>query len=113
MTALQICPFIFPSTSLQHDQAHTAHVLFARHVLRINATRNRRSTVVVHVVMQLAISSTEALVLKEEWVIEKSKGIEDVEVGLITMHQSPQIVSPGLVGHLLSLPRSAHLSSAS
>jgi hypothetical protein len=58
------------SFTLQHDQSNAAHVFCTRLVPRVDAASNRRSAVVVQVVMQRTISSTEFLVLEEEWVIE-------------------------------------------
>lgn len=57
-------------------------MLCARLIPRINASRDGRSAVVVKVVMQRAVASAEALLFKEEWVVEKGESIEDIEVGL-------------------------------
>ena len=68
--------------SLEHDQTNSAHVLLAALVSGIDTARNRRSTVVVHVVVQRTIARTKALFFEEEGVIEQGERVEDVELGL-------------------------------
>lgn len=54
-----------------------------RLVPRIDAARDRRSAVVVQVVVQRAISGAEALLVEKERVVDEGEGIEDVEASLL------------------------------
>lgn len=67
---------------LQHSQADTTHMLDTRLVPAVNAACDGSCTVVVEIVVKRAVASTEALILQEERVVEKCKGVENVEIGL-------------------------------
>lgn len=67
---------------LEHDNTDTAHVLIRRQVLVVDSARDKRRTVVVKVVVQLAVSCTKLLLLEEQRVVEKGKSIQDIEFGL-------------------------------
>lgn len=67
---------------LQHSQADTTHMLDTRLVPAVNAACDGSCTVVVEIVVKRAVASTEALILQEERVVEKCKGVEHVEIGL-------------------------------
>jgi hypothetical protein len=55
---------------LQHHQPNTTHVLRTGLVPGIDAARNGRGTVVVHVVVERAVACAEALFLEEKGVVE-------------------------------------------
>lgn len=57
-------------------------MLVGRQVLVVDASGNQCCAVVVEVVVQLAVTSTEFLLLQEERVVEQSESIQDVELGL-------------------------------
>lgn len=57
-------------------------MLDTRLVPAVNATCDRSCTVVVEIVVERAVASTEALVLQEERVVEKGEGVEHIEIGL-------------------------------
>ena len=68
--------------SLEHDKTDSTHVLGARHTSVADAAGDGCSAVVVHVEVQVAVTSSEALFFEEERVVQESKGVEDVKVGL-------------------------------
>ena len=80
-------PNFFPA--LQHDQPNPAHMLRTRLIPRINPARNRRSAVIVQIVMQRAISRAEALLLQEQRIIQKRERIEDIEARLFKLVNVP------------------------
>ena len=57
-------------------------MLDTRLVPAVNAAGDGSCTVVVEIVVKRAVASTEALILQEERVVEKCKGVENVEIGL-------------------------------
>ena len=57
-------------------------MLLTRHVLGVHTTGEWCSAVVVQVIVEIAISSAEALLFQEEWIVEEGEGVEDVEFGL-------------------------------
>jgi len=67
---------------LKHDDTNTSHLGVIGEVLVVNSTHNRRSTVVVEVEVQLTIAGAELEILKEQRVVVRSEGVEDVETGL-------------------------------
>jgi hypothetical protein len=67
---------------LEHDDTNASHLGLVGEVLVVDSTRNRRSTVIVEVEMQLTITGAELEFLKEQRVVVRSKGVEDVETGL-------------------------------
>lgn len=67
---------------LQHDQSNPTHRFRARPVVRVDATTERRRAVVVEIVVQVAITGTELLLVEEVRVVEQGECVEYVEVGL-------------------------------
>lgn len=59
------------SSRLEHDHANTIHALLIQMVFLVDAAWYWRRPVIVKVVMQFAISSSELLVLQEHWVIKE------------------------------------------
>lgn len=52
-------------TALQHNNTNSTHLVLIRQVLPIDTSRDRRRTVVVNVVVELAIACAELQLLKE------------------------------------------------
>ena len=67
---------------LKHDKTYSTHVAVARATLGVDAACDGRSAVVVHVEVQIAVTSSEALFVKEERIVQEGEGIEYVKVGL-------------------------------
>lgn len=70
---------------LKHYNSHTATSLFIYITLFINATSYRSGPPVEQVVVQLAVSRAELLLVEEEGVVEKGEGIKDIEAVLYGM----------------------------
>ena len=73
---------------LQHDQTNTAAVLLIQLHLMGNATADCPRAVVEEVVVQLAITSAELLLFKEECIVHECESVEDIKVGLLGQDQS-------------------------
>ena len=71
-----------PSRPLKHNNTNTAHLRRIRQVLLIDSSLDRRRTVVIDIVVELAITSTEFELLEEERVVVKGECVEDIEFGL-------------------------------
>ena len=70
------------SSPLQHDDTDTTTLRSVNLVLRIDTRRQVFGAVVEQVVVQLAVASTKFLVGKEQRIVEKCQGVEDVKFGL-------------------------------
>ena len=57
-------------------------MLDTRLVPGVNATCDTSCTVIIEIVVERAVASTKALVLQEQRVVEKGKGVEHIEIGL-------------------------------
>ena len=68
--------------SLKHNNPDTVHLRLINLVVLVNATTQLRRPPVEQIKVQFSITGLEFLVLEEERVVEKCKGVEHVEIGL-------------------------------
>lgn len=66
--------------NLQHNKTNPTHVLLIRPVPAVNTASDGVRAVVEKVVMQLAISGSELLLLQEQRVVHERQGVEDVKL---------------------------------
>lgn len=64
----------------KHNNTDTASPLFIDIVLHVDSSGNGLGAVVVDIVVQLAVSRSELLLFEEQWVVQQSQGVEDIEV---------------------------------
>jgi len=69
--------------SLQHDHSNSTPILLIGLVLAVDTTVNVCSSPVEEVEVQLAITGTEFLLLKEERIVHERETVEDVEAELL------------------------------
>jgi hypothetical protein len=88
---------------LKHDETHPAEVILIDLVPLVHTTSNGVGPVVEDVVVKLAVSPAELLLLKEQSIVEQRKSIEDVELCVLGKNQSVvhQLVEPLLLGCLV------------
>ena len=68
--------------SLKHYDSDTTSLLLIYIILRINASGDWRGSIVIEIKVQLTVSDAKFLRFKKQGVIQKCKGIKDVEVKL-------------------------------
>lgn len=91
------------SCDLQHYQANATQVLLVQLVSPIHAASNRGRTVVEEVVVELAVTGAELLLLQEEAVVEQGQAVEDIKLVLLAQDQgvADKGVQPCLQGSLV------------
>lgn len=94
-------PLLTFALILQHDQSHSAHGLGAGPVGLIDSTTERRGAVVVEVVVQVAVTGAELLLVEEMGVVEEGEGVEHVELGL-----NKSATAQRIMYHICCLPAS-------
>lgn len=67
---------------LQHNNTNTSSLPLIGQVLLVYSTVNRSSTVIIQVIVQLAITSSEFELFEEQRVVGQGEGVKDIKVGL-------------------------------